>query len=116
MTKTPGLPHAPPVAEDDDENPISEVRRAIDAQDGSALLAAAEDVTLEQLLEARELLEVPAAELAARRRADGQVERLRAMIPGDPLRLGPQKQFVYNADFHSRPGRCHRRCHHHRDL
>lgn len=68
---------------------------------GIGLLTAAEDVTLEQLLEARELLEVPAAELAARRRVDGQVERLRATIPGDPLRLGPQKQFVYNADFHS---------------
>ncbi len=68
---------------------------------GIGLLTAAEDVTLEQLLEARELLEVPAAELAARRRVDGQVERLRASIPGDPLRLGPQKQFVYNADFHS---------------
>jgi DNA-binding GntR family transcriptional regulator len=26
---------------------------------------------------------------------------LRAAIPGDPLRLGTQKQFVYNADFHT---------------
>lgn len=68
---------------------------------GLGLLAAAEDVTLEELLEARELLEVPAAELAARRRADEDVERLRAAIPGEPLRLGTQEQFVYNADFHT---------------
>ena len=68
---------------------------------GIGLLTAAEDVTLEELLEARELLEVPAAELAARRRAEGQVEQLRATIPRDPLRLGPEKQFVFNADFHT---------------
>ena len=67
---------------------------------GIGLLTAAEDVTLEELLEARELLEVPAAELAARRRADGQVEQLRATIP-TAARLGPEKQFVYNADFHT---------------
>ena len=58
-------------------------------------------MTLEELLEVRELLEVPAAELAARRRDGEQVERLRAAIPGEPLRLGTQEQFVYNADFHS---------------
>jgi DNA-binding FadR family transcriptional regulator len=68
---------------------------------GLGLLAAAEDVTLEELLEARELLEVPAAEIAARRRTTEHVERLRAAIPGEPLRLGTQEQFVYNADFHS---------------
>jgi DNA-binding FadR family transcriptional regulator len=68
---------------------------------GLGLLTAAEDVTLEELLEVRELLEVPAAEIAARRRADEHVDRLRAAIPGEPLRLGTQEQFVYNADFHS---------------
>jgi GntR family transcriptional repressor for pyruvate dehydrogenase complex len=26
---------------------------------------------------------------------------LRATIPGEPLLLGPHKQFVYNADFHT---------------
>ena len=57
MTKTPGLPHAPPVVEDDDENPISEVRRAIDAQDGSALLAAAENCHYADLAELYEHLE-----------------------------------------------------------
>ena len=68
---------------------------------GIDLLTAADDVTLEELLEVRELLEVPAAELAARRRAEDHLERLHAAIPGDPLLLGTQEQFVYNADFHS---------------
>ena len=65
------------------------------------LMTAAEDVTLEELLEVRELLEVPAAKLAAQRRGDEHVERLRAAIPSQPLRLGTQEQFAYNADFHS---------------
>jgi DNA-binding FadR family transcriptional regulator len=64
-------------------------------------LAHAEQVTLDELLEARELLEVPAARLAARRRSEPDVERLRDAIPGDPLRLGTAEQFVYNRDFHS---------------
>jgi GntR family transcriptional repressor for pyruvate dehydrogenase complex len=68
---------------------------------GLGLMTAAEDVSLDELLEVRELLEVPAAELAARRRGDEHVERLRAAIPSQPLRLGTQEQFAYNADFHS---------------
>ena len=60
----------------------------------------AEDVTLEELLEARELLEVPAARLAAERRSQAELERLLAAIPDEPLRLGTQGQFVYNQDFH----------------
>jgi DNA-binding FadR family transcriptional regulator len=65
------------------------------------LMADAEDVTLEELLEARELLEVPAARLAARRRSVTALERLRATIPDEPLRLGTEEQYVYNQDFHS---------------
>jgi DNA-binding FadR family transcriptional regulator len=68
---------------------------------GLGRLAHAEHVTLEELLEARELLEVPAARLAARRRAEEDVERLRESIPSEPLRLGTQEQFVYNRDFHA---------------
>jgi GntR family transcriptional repressor for pyruvate dehydrogenase complex len=68
---------------------------------GLGRLAHAEHVTLNELLEARELLEVPAARLAARRRAEEDVTRLRESIPGDPLKLGTQEQFVYNRDFHS---------------
>lgn len=68
---------------------------------GLGRLAHAEHVTLDELLEARELLEVPAARLAARRRADEDVLRLREAIPPEPLRLGTQEQFVVNRDFHS---------------
>jgi DNA-binding FadR family transcriptional regulator len=66
-----------------------------------ALMAHAEDVTLDDLIEARELLEVPAARLAAQRRHEELVERLEGTIPEKPLRLGTQEQFVYNRDFHS---------------
>ena len=68
---------------------------------GIGLLAGAKDISLEELLEARELLEVPAARLAAARRREEDVERLRAAIPREPLRLGTSEQFVYNRDFHS---------------
>jgi DNA-binding FadR family transcriptional regulator len=68
---------------------------------GIGLLTAAEDVTLDELLEARELLEVPAAELAARRRGDDDLERLHAAIPDQPLQLPTDEQFTYNRDFHS---------------
>lgn len=69
-------------------------------QSSISLLADADNVTLEELLEARELLEVPAARLAAMRRSEEELELLREAIPDEPLRLGPQRQFVYNQDFH----------------
>lgn len=65
------------------------------------LLADARDLTLEELIEARVLLEVPAARLAARRRAEGDVDRLRATIPADRPALGTQEEFVHNRDFHA---------------
>jgi GntR family transcriptional repressor for pyruvate dehydrogenase complex len=68
---------------------------------GLGRLTSGAHVTLEELLEARELLEVPAAQLAARRRAEDDVVRLRESIPANPLTLGTQEQFVYNRDFHS---------------
>jgi DNA-binding FadR family transcriptional regulator len=43
---------------------------------------------------------VPAARLAAMRHNADELERLRESIPDEPLRLGTQKQFVYNQDFH----------------
>ena len=66
---------------------------------GINLLAEARDVTLEELLEARELLEVPAARLAAERRSEDDVERLRTTIPAGIG--GPQEEFTYNEEFHS---------------
>jgi DNA-binding FadR family transcriptional regulator len=68
---------------------------------GIDLLTAADDLTLEELLEARELLEVPAARLAARRRTEEDLLMLDASIPDRPLHLPTQEQFVYNRDFHS---------------
>ena len=64
------------------------------------VLTAAEHVTVEELLEARELLEVPAARLAAERRANGDVARLReASTP--PARRSTPEEFAYNTDFHA---------------
>jgi DNA-binding FadR family transcriptional regulator len=65
------------------------------------LLAEAEHVSLEELLEARAALEVPAARLAARRRRAEDVARLEATIPSRALELTPQDQFGYNEEFHS---------------
>jgi GntR family transcriptional repressor for pyruvate dehydrogenase complex len=68
---------------------------------GIGLLAEAEDVSLEELLEVREVLEVPAARLAAARRREEDLEALHASIPAAPLRLGTEEQFAFNRDFHS---------------
>ena len=65
------------------------------------LLAAAEHVTLDELLEAREALEVPAARMAAQRRSEEALEQLTTTIPPDTGRLAPTEQFIYNADFHT---------------
>ncbi len=65
------------------------------------LLTETKLVTLEELLEARELVEVPAARLAAIRRTDEDIERLRASVPDDAGRLGNAEEFTHNAEFHS---------------
>lgn len=65
------------------------------------LLADARDLTLDELIEVRELLEVPAARLAARRRVETDLERLRGSIPADAPVLGIQAEFVHNRDFHT---------------
>ena len=65
------------------------------------LLTSTRDVTLEELLEARELLEVPAAGLAALRRRKTDLDRLHATIPDRPLQLPTAEQFIFNRDFHS---------------
>jgi GntR family transcriptional regulator, transcriptional repressor for pyruvate dehydrogenase complex len=65
------------------------------------LLSESEHVTLEEFLELRELIEVPAARLAASRSSTGDLERLREAIPEQPLRMTTQEQFVYNKGFHT---------------
>lgn len=66
-----------------------------------ALLADAHDLTLEELVEARELLEVPAARFAALRRTPEDVDRLQRAIPPDRPPLDVQSEFVHNRDFHT---------------
>jgi DNA-binding FadR family transcriptional regulator len=65
------------------------------------LLTESQHVTLEELLEARELVEVPATRMAAERRTELDLERLRATVPSDRLRLGTKEEFAYNSEFHS---------------
>ncbi|MDX6473704.1 MAG: hypothetical protein QOK22_2520 [Gaiellaceae bacterium] len=65
------------------------------------LLTASDDLSLDDFLEVRMLLEVPAARLAARRRDSSTLERLAAAIPEEPLELTMQEQFVFNKSFHT---------------
>lgn len=65
------------------------------------LLAETRNVSLEEFLEARELLESRAARLAAAHRTDEDLVRLRATIPETPLELAIDEQFVHNRDFHA---------------
>ena len=66
------------------------------------LLAETRSVTLQELLEARELVEVPAVRLAAARRDADDLDRLRGTVPGDSARLSTTEEFTHNAEFHSR--------------
>jgi GntR family transcriptional repressor for pyruvate dehydrogenase complex len=66
-----------------------------------ALLADARDLTLEELIEVRMLLEVPAARFAARRRTIEDIQLLRGAIPSDDPPLDTQSEFVHNRDFHA---------------
>jgi DNA-binding FadR family transcriptional regulator len=66
------------------------------------LLSRTDGLTLDELLEARTLFEVPAVGLASERGTPDGVARLRALIPPEPDGLEPGEQFVLNRDFHSR--------------
>jgi DNA-binding FadR family transcriptional regulator len=64
------------------------------------LLSESNDVTLEEFLELRQLVEVFAARRSAERRGDADLERLRATIVRDPAELGTEEQFACNKEFH----------------
>jgi DNA-binding FadR family transcriptional regulator len=68
-----------------------------------SLLTAAQDVTLEEFLEARELLEVPAARLAAARRSRIELDHVNETVPHQHQTetLSTEQQFAYNKGFHS---------------
>jgi GntR family transcriptional repressor for pyruvate dehydrogenase complex len=59
------------------------------------------ELTVEALLEARELLEVPAARLAATRCSQADVQALLATIP-DEGSVSADEQFEHNREFHFR--------------
>lgn len=65
------------------------------------LLTGNRDLTLGELIEARMLLEIPAARLAAERRRDEDLERLRACIPPDAVRVDTREEFIHNSGFHT---------------
>jgi GntR family transcriptional regulator, transcriptional repressor for pyruvate dehydrogenase complex len=63
------------------------------------LLSRSEHVSLDESLEARDLLEVAAARLAASRRTEEDLEKPRAAISGPRAELPRDKQFSYNKLF-----------------
>ena len=65
------------------------------------LLSESQDVSPEELLEARYLLEGWAAGAAATRRTEEHVQRLRDCIIDDEVKLGTEEQFTYNTAFHT---------------
>jgi GntR family transcriptional repressor for pyruvate dehydrogenase complex len=64
------------------------------------LLSQSNGVTLADLLEIREFMEIPAARLAAERRTPEHLAELELAVPDRPLELSPPTQFVHNRDFH----------------
>lgn len=65
------------------------------------LLSESREVSAEDMLEARELLEAFAARTAAGRRGEADLERLRACIIEDPAELGTERQHAQNTAFHT---------------
>jgi GntR family transcriptional repressor for pyruvate dehydrogenase complex len=63
-----------------------------------SLVSRVEDVTLDEFMESRAVLEVPAARLAARRHDENSVQELRSSVPSVPL--GAAEQYRHNRDFH----------------
>lgn len=66
-----------------------------------SLLARGDDITLDELLEARELLEVPAARQAAARRTPESLHVLTDALPDATTARSRQEQFDHNREFHS---------------
>ena len=65
------------------------------------LLNESREVSAEEMLEARELLESFAARMAARRRSQEHLEQLAACIIEDPDEFGTEQQHVCNTAFHA---------------
>lgn len=67
---------------------------------GVTLLSQTNDVTVDELLEVRDYLEVPASGLAAKRRTDEDLTALRASLDQPERSLSVTEQFVKNRSFH----------------
>jgi GntR family transcriptional repressor for pyruvate dehydrogenase complex len=65
------------------------------------LLVDAEDVTVSELLDARQTLEVPATRLAAEHRSDEGLRRLESTLVADSGELSTGDQFELHRDFHA---------------
>jgi GntR family transcriptional repressor for pyruvate dehydrogenase complex len=66
-----------------------------------SLFSQTDNVTLDEFLEARALLEIPAAKIAARRHDSELTSELREEIPADPGKLTQEQRFLRNRGFHS---------------
>lgn len=66
-----------------------------------SLLSESEDVSLDEFLEVRDLLEVFATKLAAERRRPEDLAVMQASVHQNPLSLTNEERFVMNKDFHS---------------
>jgi GntR family transcriptional repressor for pyruvate dehydrogenase complex len=64
------------------------------------LLSQSNGVTLDDLLEVRMYLELPATRLAAERRRDVDVDAMRKSIPSTDDELASDAEFVHNREFH----------------
>lgn len=68
---------------------------------GIGLLATNDRIPVSALLDIREMLEVPAAEIAAFRRTDAELDGLRSAL-FDPAAVDPSHVFSSNREFHTR--------------
>lgn len=66
-----------------------------------SLLTQSDDITLEEFLELRKLLEIFATRMAARHSSQEQLRHLEQAIPPAESRLGTRDAFAYNKAFHS---------------
>jgi len=67
-----------------------------------SLMAGSREVTIAELLEAREQLEVPATRLAAERRTEAELKLMRAAVPDVTLNIARREIFDINRAFHER--------------
>lgn len=68
---------------------------------GLSLLSGMDAITVNELLEAREMFEPPAARLAAERRTEAHISEMRTAINREALATGRSARFECNTHFHT---------------